>query len=179
MVGVGPPQAQGPGDVSVRTHLGRILPWLGAGKDGARLLGYPGRRGQGSRPEVWVVRGCGPVPPGGKALSHPTGSTRSCRRCLVLAGFRPGWCRWSPRQGEAARVRFVMTPKQAAPEILPAHLFFFFFFFFPPGFLAFTDFSLKKWFPKPRGPVVPSQEGAERGGMLPWGQARMEGLVGA
>lgn len=43
---------RGAGSVCFPIHLGRILPWILAGEFGLRLLGCPGRRGQGSRPEA-------------------------------------------------------------------------------------------------------------------------------
>lgn len=75
----------GLGSVRLPIHPGRILPGISAGKFGLRLLGCPGRRGQGSRPEA---AGLIPLPCAGKALSHPPGSGRGVRTCFVLAKVR-------------------------------------------------------------------------------------------
>lgn len=83
---------QGPGDECIQTRLGQILPWLTAGKQGARLVGYPGRRGQGARPERWVARCCGPIPPAEKRFLIPSAAAEvvSCRQCFVFSSFSAG-----------------------------------------------------------------------------------------
>lgn len=122
-------------------HLGRILPWISAGKFGLRLLGCPGRRGQGSRPEA--PRHDSPSLRWKSAFSSPRLRPELPDTLCARRGSGSG------RAGVGLMREGVFgndpktQPSGSQALTKPGSSWFYFWH----GFLAVADFSLKKWFP--------------------------------
>lgn len=129
-----------------------------AGQFGLRLLGCPGRRGQGSRPEA------ARLDPPSLRWKSAFSSLRQRPKLPAVLCARPGGVHvpgavWYRPQNAAGRVTNPPGSSQ---------------FYFLHGFLAFADFSLKKWFPNLVA-WLSLRGDAEPPGRLPWGAAGMDG----
>lgn len=164
-------------------HLGRILPWILAGKFGMRLPGCPGGRGQGSRPEA--ARHHSPSLRWKSAFSSPR--QRPKLPDVLCARRGSGSGRLQPVVAQVGSVwegvlgNDPKTQQPGGSQTLPAHLR----FISCLGFLPLLIFPLKNGFPA-SWPGCPSEgmlnhqgrcPGDQQGWMeLPW-QLRAHQLV--